>query len=128
MQRSKDLEIEYVVPQNSWVFQLCIRWFSPNRDLKEVNNTILALGTEWVEARGLSLAGGPSRRLPERQRVDLKLIVEDPNLVDESMVLPEDVAEEFLTALRRQAMERGWRLTGGYRRFTEEEGLPIPYR
>lgn len=95
-------------------------------DPKTVNNSILYIALARVEEVGLSIAVGPSNRPPTQGRIELKLIVQQPD-VEDSYVLPEQVAIDFLSFLQNQAQSRGWNLVGSCRRFTEEEGLPIPY-
>ncbi len=114
-----------MIPQCSWVVPIVVTWMS-EEDLISVNNEIFRIGTAWVEERDLSLAGGPTQSSSEQRRIEMELIVEQPD-VEESYVLPEQVAIDFLSSLRCQALPRGWNLVGSCRRFTEEEGLPLPY-
>ncbi len=115
-----------MIPQSAWVVPIVVTWTLEDTDPKTVNNEILYVAMVWVENIGLSIAVGPSGRSPKQNRIELKLIVEKPD-VEESYVLPEQVAIDFLSFLKSQALSRGWNLVGSYRRFTEEEGLPIPY-
>ncbi len=112
-----------MIPENAWVILLQITWMSPKGELRHINNSIMQLATNWVEERGLFLAGGPSKRLPQNRRLEMRLIVEASVADLEAGTLPEQIAVDFLSFLQHHALANGWNLNGSYRRFREEEGL-----